>query len=390
MNIALDEILKLVGKLDDSPGDDTPRERFRRFLRENVDGVGQVRDYIDECLSSSDPKHSYALQDLINYLGCFLEFDVVFGRYKGVHGQIGFDGHWESASGHHVVVEVKTSETYAIKTSALIGYVDALISDKQIPSWSQALGLYVVAKPHPEKKQLENAIIAEKNVDRLRVVSVESLLSLAEMMSEYDIAHDDVLALLRPSGPTIDPVVELMSRLVAEQIETQPEDGKPPKPTSDTEPLPEPPPVSQTEVNYWLTPVRSDEEQSAEEVIQTLVGKEQIYAFGEKTPGRKLLKPGDFICFYASSKGVVAHAEVASVPKNEPHPSVRHSEKYPWVFDLTAPDLYLDTPVAIDADKRSQLEQFEGRDPTKNWSWFVQATRKIAKHDFDHLVHKEE
>ena len=44
MSITLNQILALVGKLDDSPGDDTPRERFRRFLKENVNEGGQVRD----------------------------------------------------------------------------------------------------------------------------------------------------------------------------------------------------------------------------------------------------------------------------------------------------------------------------------------------------------
>ena len=50
MSITLKQILDLVGRLDDSPGDDTPRERFRRFLKENVKEVGQVRDYVEECI----------------------------------------------------------------------------------------------------------------------------------------------------------------------------------------------------------------------------------------------------------------------------------------------------------------------------------------------------
>jgi hypothetical protein len=62
---------------------------------------------------------------------------------------------------------------------------------------------------------LENAILAEKKMQQLRIISAGSLLSIAEMMNEYDIAHDDVLALIWPSTPTIDPVVDLMSRLVA-------------------------------------------------------------------------------------------------------------------------------------------------------------------------------
>ena len=48
-------------------------------------------------------------------------------------GEIGFDGIWTSkAEDFHIVVEVKTSEVYSIKTSALVGYINDLISEKKI------------------------------------------------------------------------------------------------------------------------------------------------------------------------------------------------------------------------------------------------------------------
>lgn len=49
MNHCLDVILDLVGTLDDSPGDDTARERFRNFLEREVEDVGHARDLIEEC-----------------------------------------------------------------------------------------------------------------------------------------------------------------------------------------------------------------------------------------------------------------------------------------------------------------------------------------------------
>jgi len=39
MSITLSQILALVGKLDDSPGEDTPRERFRLFLDQTPEGA---------------------------------------------------------------------------------------------------------------------------------------------------------------------------------------------------------------------------------------------------------------------------------------------------------------------------------------------------------------
>jgi len=379
MGITLTQILNLVGKLDDTLGDDTPRERFRRFLRYNVKEVGQIRDCIEECLRNSGDQYNRALQDLVNHLATFLGFKVVFGRYQGVPSQIGFDGLWESPLDFFIVAEVKTTEVYAIKTSILIGYVDALISERKIPNWEYALGLYVVGRPDPELHQLENSIIAERRIHQLRIVSVESLLSLAELMNEYDINHADVLSILKPSGPTIDPVVDLMTRLVAQQLAEK----KPIEQPVVTE-------VSPVGAQYWLTPVKGDEERTAEEEIKILVGEEKIYAFGERTPGRRYIKPDDWICFYAAGNGVVAHAKVASTPERKRHPKIRHPDKYPWVFHLKDVRLYLDNPVIINAELRGKLDAFQGKNPDQGWAWFVQATRRITRRDFELLTRSEQ
>jgi len=379
MNMTLDEVFDLIGRLDDSPGEDTPRERFRRYLKDKVKEVGQARDYVEECLRTSGDQYNRALQDLVNHLGHLLRFEVAFGRYQGVRGQPGFDGHWTSPTGFHIVVEVKTTEVYAVKTATLVGYVDELISEGMIADWDTALGLYVIGRPDPEIRQLENAILAQKRTHQLRIISAESLLSLAEMMNEYDIDHEDILAVMRPSGPTIDSVVDLMARLVAQ--------GK-------AEELPEEearvPEVSiEGEVAYWLTPVKSHEEETAEECISILVGEERIYAFGERNPGRKHIKPGDRICFYATGKGVVADARVVSRPERNPHPKVYHPEKYPWVFRLDNATFYIDEPIVIDAEVRTRLDAFQDRDPNRPWAWFVQVTRKISEHDFSILTRAE-
>ena len=378
MSITLGKILALVGKLDDSPGEDVPRERFRRYLNENVKEVGQIRDYIDECLRNKGDQYNRALQDLVNYLGEFLGFEVTFGRYQGVQGKIGHDGLWKSPKDYHVVIEVKTTEVYAIKTSTLVGYVDQLISDKKISDWDKALGLYVVGRPDPDINQFENSIIAEKRTDRLRIISVDSLLAMAETMNEYDVDHEDILALIQPSRPTIDPVAGLMARLVA-----QPKPEKAPEEELIVEE------ETSKEISYWLTPVRGDEIQTAEKCIKSLVGEKKVYAFGERTPGRRHLNPGDMICFYASGNGVVAHAKVASKPEKKKHELTRHPDKYPWLFQLKNQKLYLDSPVIIDTSMRSQLEAFEDIDPNRAWGWFVTSTRKLSENDFRILTRIE-
>jgi hypothetical protein len=382
----LGQILDLAGSLDDSPGSNTPRQRFRDFLDKNVTEVGQVRDYVQECLKTPDAQYSRALQDLINHIGRFLGFEVTFGRYQGVKGQIGFDGHWESPAGFHLIIEVKTSEVYPIKTVTLVGYVNELIGEKRISDWDTALGLYVVGNPNREVQQLENSIVAEKRTQQLRIISAESLLSLAELMNGYDVEHENVLALLRPASPTVDPVVSLISRLVAQQTSEPISSNGGVEPTiQSVEPIVQER-VSTDDVAYWLTPVKGDKDQSAEEVLQTLLGQEGIYAFGERTPRRKELKAGDRMCFYAVGKGVVAHAKVGSAPQKQRHPKVRHSDKYPWVFKVDDVELYLDEPIAVDAEMRSRLDAFKNRDLNKAWAWFVQAIRILEQQDFQTLI----
>jgi hypothetical protein len=125
------------------------------------------------------------------------------------------------------------------------------------------------------------------------------------------------------------------------------------------------------------------------ECIQTLVGQKLIYAFGQRTPGRKHIKPGDWICFYATAKGVVAHARVTSIPERRKHSKVRQPEKYPWIFDLKDPQLYMDDPVILDTELRSKLDAFKGRDLDKRWAWYVQATRNVTSHDFNLLTRQK-
>lgn len=380
-DINLKTILSLVGTLDDSTGEQTARGRFRTYLKENILQIGQVRDYIEECLRTSGDQYNRALQDLVNHLGQLLGFTVTFGRYQGVQRQIGFDGLWVSQAGFHIVVEVKTTEVYSVKTATLVGYIDELISEKRIPDWEHALGLYVVGRPDPKLSQLENAIVGEKRTHQLRVISTDALLSLAEMMAQYG-THKDFLEVIRPSSPRIDPIVQLMSRLL-----TGP---KPEEITGAEEEPAQPVAPIQKDVVYWLTAVTDDEQQTAVEVIQSLVGQEHVYAFGDRTPGRKHIKPGDWICFYATGTGVVGHALVASAPEHKPHPKQRSPEKYPWAFRVEEVKLYLEQPVVIDSSLRSNLDVFQGRDSSSPWAWFVQATRKVSEHDFAILTGQQE
>ena len=394
--LSLDGILGLVGTLDDSTGEDTPRQRFRRFLRESVTTTGAVRDYIEACVRNKGPQYDHALQDLVNHAASLIGFEVEFGRYRGVTNDIGHDGLWRRED-FTVVAEVKTTDTFAIKTAPLVGYVDRLISEGRITDWDHAMGLYIVGRTDSDLIQLAHSIVAEKRTHQLRIATADTVLSLAELVQDQQITPDEAVDLLRPASVFVTDTVQLLARVAARssigsilaevpaRYDASPPDG-------DTKTIAAPVPTLQPRNArqdssgrlFLITPVSNKSEMTAKDAILGLL-QAGWYVFGESTPGRKRLKPGDRMCFYESGVGVVAEAEVASRPEKKP-PIVggfaRNLDDYPWSFRVTNPRFFFDYPIVIDSSTRSKMDAFTGRDLQSSWSWFVQGTRSLSEHDF--------
>lgn len=212
-------LLDLVGELQDSTEPGSASERFRKYLRENVRHIEDVRAYVNAALSNSGGQFNKALQDLINHVGQLLGFGVTYGRYRGAKSDIGFDGLWQSPVGWSIVVETKTTDVYTVRTATLLGYINSLISDGRIKDPAKVLGLYVYGRYDAQTNQLENAIVVEGRRENLRVVSVEALLNLLELKQEYSLGHDTVLGLFLPAQMKIDPLVNLIFDIVAQERE---------------------------------------------------------------------------------------------------------------------------------------------------------------------------
>jgi hypothetical protein len=123
----------------------------------------------------------------------------------------------------------------------------------------------------------------------------------------------------------------------------------------------------------WIVPVAPDKERSAQEIIGFLVGEEGLFALRQP----RGLKEGDGACFYAKGIGVIAHGEVASSPSKSV--TMSDYEEYPWVFRLRKSKLYVNKPVALDANTKNLLNATRA---PKNWGWLVQAAHRITLHDF--------
>ncbi len=215
--IALYTLLELVGELTDSTESGSASTRFRKYLQGNLQQVSDVRAYVKDALAQSGDQLNKALQDLINHIGQLLGFNVVYGRYRGVKGQIGFDGLWQSPTGWSIVVETKTTDVYTVKTATLLGYINGLVSEGQIKNPLNALGLYVYGRFDAHTNQLENAVIVEGRRERLRVVSVDALLNLLQLTQEYQLTHETILGFLLPAPVKVDGLVDLILNIVAQE-----------------------------------------------------------------------------------------------------------------------------------------------------------------------------
>ena len=85
-------------------------DEFRSFLSAIPSEL--LQKYADQCLNDTFTSSGLALQDIINQVGMRLGFEVTYGRYRGSSGHVGYDGLWKFPDGHHIVLEVKTTDAY--------------------------------------------------------------------------------------------------------------------------------------------------------------------------------------------------------------------------------------------------------------------------------------
>lgn len=270
--IALNTLLDLVGDLRDSDQSNSASARFRRYLQENVQQAGDLRDYVEGALRESGDQFNKALQDLINHVGQCLGFEVTYGRYRGVRGEIGFDGLWQSPTGTAIVIETKTTDVYTIKTATLLSYINDLVSEGTIQRPDSALGIYVYGRFDAHTSQLDHAIVAENRREKLRVVSVDALLNLLALKQDYGLSHRTILGLLLPAPVRIDPLINLIADIVAqekEEGELEPE-GMPPRTGAGSEISGTESKVADSQATY---PVRKDSRATLASLDETYTGQ---------------------------------------------------------------------------------------------------------------------
>ena len=384
MSFALQEILTLVGRLDETPGFDTPRERFRRFLTERVTDVGGVRSLLSQCQQSLGDQHARARHDLIVMLGVFLGFEVTFGGYEAPGRPARLSGHWRSRRRARLIVDVRSEQTAGGDVDELARTVASLAADAPPDLEERWIGLCVTTRFYSARRRLET-LLAQRQSGDIRCVTVDSLLWLAEMTTAGRLEHEDVLRLLT-SGPDSDFTIDLMRRMAEGAVVHETTAPAPavaseqPTRTGATGPSwAEPPnhlsivenPERRRGPEYWLASLASDESASPEQMVDFVIRGRQVLGITDTGPLPIPVSVGDLVCFYIAGTGIVGHAQFDNLIPDA-SAAIRGAGRFTAVFQLKDVAIY-------DSPHRVMLESIglhiPSRSPYDNGAMLAPITR---------------
>ena len=137
----------------------------------------KLAEYAEFCLTSGFEKSGETLQDVVNELGRRLDFEVTNGRYQGSSNAVGNDGLWLSPEGHHLLVEVKTTDAYRVSLDTIAKYRNSLSDQNKIDSSSSML--LVVGRK--DTGELEAQVRGSRHAWDMRLIGVGALIDLVRL-----------------------------------------------------------------------------------------------------------------------------------------------------------------------------------------------------------------
>lgn len=208
-------------------------QEFRSFLALVPSNL--LARYANDCLTDKFDTSGLALQDVINEVGMRLGFKVEKGRYRGVPGEIGFDGLWVSPDGFTIVAEVKTTDAYRIDLETVAGYRRNLVKGERAKEQGCSI-LIIVGRS--DTGDLEAQVRGSRHAWDIRLISIDGLLRLIRLKEQVDDPRiiEKIRRVLTPQEFTkVDGIIDLVFS-AAEEVKKEespsdevPEEGDEPK-----------------------------------------------------------------------------------------------------------------------------------------------------------------
>lgn len=345
MGLHLDQILTLTGTLDDAPGFDAARERFRRFLIEFVTTPADLVALIDQAQHAPGDQHARALQDLVVLVGRVLGFDVTFAPVTARSGASRPVALWRSPR-QALVVAVPAARTprptprdlaRALETfeaaGPRYGRVDALVV---LPPFAAA------TLDPPAGAALALAVADEREpVVRMSTITLASLIALADLVATGRLSHADLVQVLE-TGTALDGLAGVLARTAAPAAAP----GREAAPAAES---------TRPRTGCWISIVVPDQAMTPEEFLEVVVARRHVYGIAEAPDRPTGVRPGDQVCFCIRDKGVVGDARVAATL--EGGGTLRDARRFRQVLRLERVHLYLEAPVGLDPETTLRLRR---------------------------------
>jgi hypothetical protein len=186
----------------------------------------------------------------------------------------------------------------------------------------------VVARHYAARGRLEQAIAADLHSAELRIVSVRSLLALAAQVAADRVSHLDVVKLLQ-SGFALDFVINLLDRPAANGESAE----------APGESVPAAAAAEQREPAFWVATILDNESAAAEQLLASVIAHRRVLGICHAGALQSEGAPGDWVCFFLPGKGIVGHAQLASVVADSAS-VVRNAAQFSCVYRLMHVEMY--------------------------------------------------
>lgn len=189
-----------------TPASDSPRERFRRHLRAAGSDFTQLREHLTRAVPQmeADQEARLAIEEIVSHLGGLLGFTTSRDEAEAIDV-------WGSPSGVSLVVRVVGAQEITSRLPSLVQARDRrLAATGDSARRTSALG--VVCGSRVDWRRVDDTLSVRRPLDRVRLVSADSLLALAALRADHVVGHPDALVILRPQDARADPLIDLLAR----------------------------------------------------------------------------------------------------------------------------------------------------------------------------------
>jgi hypothetical protein len=141
------------------------------------------------------------------------------------------------------------------------------------------------------------------------------------------LSHVEAVKLLQ-SGFALDFVITLLERPPAAAPAEEP-----------LAPAAQPAPMQRRDPAFWVATILDTETAAAEQLLASVIAHRRVLGICHAGPLQSEGSPGDWVCFFLPGKGIVGHAQLASVVDNSGS-VVRDAAQFSCVYRLSHVELY--------------------------------------------------